>query len=678
MPGAAFDRSLNRPSARSSFSLNRTIALSNFVQLLCLSSILGFSTSPWVIGRLSAQEPFKPSELDDPTLLIEDLQPEIRSRVEKRTAELIRQLGDDSYSVRQNAQSELSRIGMLAFDQLREAMIDEDPQIASSAHFLLQSIQQEWAWESDPVEVKEVLTGYAAASESDRASSIDRLAKLNTDVAIGALCRICRYETHEHLSKHSAISILRCKVPSAEGREAPADLTPARNGSGGATRASRAATIRETIGNSHRTSSQWLLTYADYLQTDEFDAELWKSYAQAERAQWTENKNTTTSENVLKLYRWICKQLIEHQKREIATEVAESMIELLPKNSIDIFDVCTWALGNDMPELVERLAKQHAELFTSNTKLRYAEAESFLKRSDPSRAESLAEDAYRRGLPPSEPIQPRFNDRCDVAFTLQSKGLHDWAEREYEAAIQGVDPLQRATLNAYFEYCQLLGDSQKYDRAAKVWKAFAERLESEPLYRNQIDSTYVEFSDGRASDVFIERYYYYSAMDAKHRKDTTTANQLFEKSVKVYDQDSDAWIELYRLATTDRQRREIFDRTLELRRSLRKQIDEAEASLLEGHLDRSAYFKQSLARSLNELAWLLASTEGDLTEALRCALRANEVVPTNSSYLDTLARVYFRLGKIDEAIRYQEMAIDVEPHSQQLKRTLKEYREANG
>ncbi len=61
--------------------------------------------------RLSAQEPFKPSELDDPTLLIEDLQPEIRSRVEKRTAELIRQLGDDSYSVRQNANQSFPESG---------------------------------------------------------------------------------------------------------------------------------------------------------------------------------------------------------------------------------------------------------------------------------------------------------------------------------------------------------------------------------------------------------------------------------------------------------------------------------------------------------------------------------------------------------------------------------------
>ena len=671
---AALDRTRNTSLARFSSQSGRIFRWSS---LLAVSTLGFFSWLPFP-ADLCAQESSRPLELDDPTLLIEDLQPEIRTQVEKRTAELIRQLGDESYSIRQSAQTELSRIGMLAFDQLREAMINEDPQVASSAHFLLQSIQQEWAWESDPVEVKEVLTGYASASESDRASSIDRLAKLNTDVAIGALCRICRYETHEHLSKHAAISILRCKIPAAGSREASPDATAIRLANGITTRASRAAAIRETVGNSHRIASQWLLKYAEYLDSDNFDTDLWKRFAADDRAQWSENKNTTTSENVVKLYRWICKQLIEHQQRNAATEVAESMVEVLPKNSIDIFDVCSWALSNEMPELVERLANQHSELFSSNTKLRYSLAESLLRRDNPSRAETLAEEAFRRGMAPSEPIQPRFNDRCDVAFTLQSKGLHDWAEREYDAAIQGIDPLQRASLNAFFEYCQLLGDGQKYDRAAKVWKSFAERLESEPLYRNQIDSTYVEFSEGRASDVFIERYYYYMAMDAKHRKDTPAAVQLFEKSVLVYEQDSDAWIELYRLASSDRQRRDIFDRTLELRRSLRKQIDEAEASLLEGHLDRSAYFKQSLARSLNELAWLLASTEGDLAEALRCALRANEVVPTNSSYLDTLARVYFRLGKIDDAIRYQELAIEVEPHSRQLKRTLNEYQQAAG
>ncbi len=209
------------------------------------------------------------------------------------------------------------------------------PQIASSAHFLLQSIQQEWAWESDPVEVKEVLTAMRPpANQTEPAALIDLP---NSTPMWRSVCslQICRYVTHEHLSKHSAISILRCKVPSAQGREAPADLTTARNGSGGgATRASRAVTIRETIGNSHRTSSQWLLTYADYLQTDEFDAEHWKTYAQAERAQWTEKQEHDHQRKRSQTLPLICKQLIEHQKREIATEVAESMIELLPKNSI--------------------------------------------------------------------------------------------------------------------------------------------------------------------------------------------------------------------------------------------------------------------------------------------------------------------------------------------------------
>ena len=49
---------------------------------------------------------------------------------------LIRQLGDDDYFVRQQAQDELAKLGVDAFDALSAATEDEDPEIAALAEVL--------------------------------------------------------------------------------------------------------------------------------------------------------------------------------------------------------------------------------------------------------------------------------------------------------------------------------------------------------------------------------------------------------------------------------------------------------------------------------------------------------------------------------------------------------------
>ncbi len=129
-------------------------------RVLAFGIALSFLLAGWV-NVVSAQSTLPKSIREAQT--VDDLSEEDRSVVEKRVSDLIRQLADDRYAVRQHSMSELQKVGILAFEQLRMATFDPDPQIASSSHYLLLSIRQQWAWESDPVEIKELLANYGVA-----------------------------------------------------------------------------------------------------------------------------------------------------------------------------------------------------------------------------------------------------------------------------------------------------------------------------------------------------------------------------------------------------------------------------------------------------------------------------------------------------------------------------------
>ena len=81
-------------------------------------------------------------------------------QAEKRIEQLIAQLGDKDYNVRQRAQDELAKLGFLAFDALNAASNHEDFEIASRARYLLRLIRTQWTTDKDPPETRKLLEGY--------------------------------------------------------------------------------------------------------------------------------------------------------------------------------------------------------------------------------------------------------------------------------------------------------------------------------------------------------------------------------------------------------------------------------------------------------------------------------------------------------------------------------------
>jgi thiol-disulfide isomerase/thioredoxin len=82
------------------------------------------------------------------------------------------------------------------------------------------------------------------------------------------------------------------------------------------------------------------------------------------------------------------------------------------------------------------------------------------------------------------------------------------------------------------------------------------------------------------------------------------------------------------------------------------------------------------ADSLNEIAWKTATSgdSPDLELALKAAERASELRDDeDASILDTVARCYYELGKLEEAIRWQRLAVEHNQGHREIDATLKRY-----
>jgi uncharacterized Ntn-hydrolase superfamily protein len=73
------------------------------------------------------------------------------------------------------------------------------------------------------------------------------------------------------------------------------------------------------------------------------------------------------------------------------------------------------------------------------------------------------------------------------------------------------------------------------------------------------------------------------------------------------------------------------------------------------------------AGTLNALAWYCATADMYLEESLKAARRAVDKEPDSTAILDTLAEVYFRMGRKDEALETINRAIAIDPEDNYLK-----------
>ena len=84
-----------------------------------------------------------------------------------------------------------------------------------------------------------------------------------------------------------------------------------------------------------------------------------------------------------------------------------------------------------------------------------------------------------------------------------------------------------------------------------------------------------------------------------------------------------------------------------------------------------------LARAFNQYAWLVCNTTGDYQKAVDYSVKSLEIRNWESaSYLDTLGHAYFAAKDFENAVKYQQQAVDKDPGSVGMRRQLKVFQDA--
>ncbi len=584
----------------------------------------------------------------------------------------IAQLADPNYAKRQFAKSELERLGVSALDQLHEASLHPDPQVASAARFLIQSNQFLWAWDFDSSRVRSILMNYAASENNNKLALIKELARLEREEGIPALCRLARYETVSALSKWAAIQVLKAPTPI------------------GMTDEQHAAKILRYIDGGGSVASQWLIAH---FGGKEFAPAWWRAQIDSENKLLANGTHESSSEIVSELTRWQIQNLANRPEfRQQAIELGESYLSAnaasVTSFSETAEEFAIWALEMGLPELVQ---KQHAFLTFRSVErspiYSYLLAESFHIQGNAKLAEEIAKLAFdqipvdaqgNRWEPKEADLPPKglLDFSADLRFeaggtrryyigsTLKKRGRFDWAVRELE--LSAADDLtQPETRFALYALASIHHSFERYAEASAVLEPFAKRMEKEPMFRNQLMD--------QSTSTLLSSYYLYTG-DAKGAEgDIELAASNYFKALDTSADNVDALIGLYKLDITDQAEiaTERASRLKTIVREHREQIRKYEQFLSEGAgKEFFESFSPLLAMQLNSLAWLLANTEGDFNEAVQMSRRACSLQPQSPEFLDTLAHAYFAAGEWKDAVEQQRRAVKLSPHLPEFQRAL--------
>ena len=578
------------------------------------------------------------------------------------TRKLIEQLADKSYAMRVRAQKQLRRMGLEAFDELQAATDSETVEIAAAARYLVSSLLVSWSKETDAAEVREILFEYGAQNAEERQSRIMLLAELPERKGLAALARLARFETSATLNHLAALELMQQSMSDDQ-----------------ATRNRHAAMIMELAQDSRRKSIQWLKVYAGDLESGDYAAEKWEKLVQQQRTELDALKAQSSSgKSVLDLVRVCAKRANLQGHRDAALKLAGANIDLIPPTTRDLNDACNWAIDNRLHEFVLELQSQHQNLFSKHAGIIYAVAESRKVALELEEAEKLAKKALAiRPFPATEEelakIPPSALDEIaqahrEIGQELEARGLFEWAESEYRVIIDNMKVESLVGVSARQHLGRMLGELHQHDRVVELYSPIIERSEQDSAFKDRL--RYSSYN----LDFFRSETEYHRSMKLLKAEKLAEARPMLMRSYNLNDRNIDILIQMYR-TKGDKEWTELVNNTLS------RAIRESESKIKSAELRAQGGIQgvdhnRSLALALNQYAWLVSNTEGDLKRALRESLRSLKLTPNNAAQLDTAARCYLALGQFEEARKMQLKALRIEPNSPPMVRQLKEIEKA--
>lgn len=542
-----------------------------------------------------------------------------RENLDAQIAKWIAQLGDADYFARQRAQTALAKIGAEAYDAVLDATTHDDLEIAARAKYLLRLIRVDWSMESDPPEVRRLLQDYELKELNQRRHQLALLAELPHKAGVPALCRLVRYEQSEELSKWAAISVMAMQ-PLEEA------LAPELR-----------QTIVNGVGRSRRVAAKWLLAHQRLRDDPAAALAEWAQLAAAEQALLRRAPDQTDEKIVVDLLRMHVNALEKLQRIEDALAVMQRLIQLERGDAASLVVLVEWLVDKKAWRVVDEAAARFSSLFDSTPMLAYLQAEAHLARGDAAAVKRAIDKARAAYIKNSDDV---FRMHMATANRLARRGKHDWAALEYRDIVARAGSRNPYTVAAYLGLSEMLHDQAEDQKAADALQEFFDKV----VKKKRNDEL---LTDERRVGEFRARLHFYRACVAREKGAAADEREQLELAFAAWPTEIDVLIAGYRLPDANPEfRRKVLE-------SIHKAGDEIREQITAAPQDPVYY---------NQLAWLVANTEGDLDEALKFSKLSIELSPTNGGFYDTLGRVYYARGDYDNAIRYQTKAAELEPH----------------
>ena len=558
----------------------------------------------------------------------------------ERINRLIRQLGDKDYFVREHAQDELAQLGVNAFDALSAATEDEDPEIAARAKYLLQ-IPVEWMVKSDPPIVRGYLGNYGKLDVAERGAAAKWLASLPDGEGVDAVCRLVRFDRSALVSKAAATVLLPRGQAAVPVPQATLDA------------------IRKRLSGCRRPGAVWLCLLAQFGSDPAVAAAGWSKLADAEYQLWRQTPGKSSAEIVGCLLRVQVAWLNKLGKHEQSAGALHRLLDLEDNGDAEsLTDLAQWLVDRKVWPGMDELSRRFAARFDHETRLLYLSAEAYAEQGQSKRAEETALRAFQtaaRQVSEQEEDSPH-----QIATWLQERGRFSWAKREFARVIAAGNRRsatfeeQCAGAVASIHLAEMLHDQGEDFEAAHCLQQVTKGFQSGgggPL-ATQLGNY------GHPPRELRALMNYYFACHWESQRKTALQRECLDKALKDDPNELDVLIACYRLPDDPRGYHagivEAVERT---------------AAMVHARMASSP-----IPNLYNEYAWLVGNTEGDFEEAVRCSFKSLELHPDEGAYYDTLGHAYFGKGDWENAVKYQAIAAELDPHSGLIQKALVQFR----
>lgn len=555
--------------------------------------------------------------------------------------QLIVQLGDEQYVLRQRAETQLLERGAEAFAHLKAAENHVDLEIATRAKYLLKQISIDWVRPNDSAVVRSIIARYGEVSQQIRLSKIGKLSRLENEQGLGAMCRIARFESTGLIARYAALAILeKGFLPTARTAAAVEMLTA-------------------ELGESAEVPIAWIGVYVAQLQAPEQIDPRWLTLIDAEIVLLADETNVTSETltlTLLRRYLDFCDQLSDAKaivagfERSLDLKAGSSKAR-----NARLIDALTWLTEREQWEALNLLEDRYSDALKSQRLLLYLVAAARDKQGRSADADEVAKHAFQLAKSSDPLAATDAEERNQCALLISEFGRHDWAEREWRHIIDTEDITEVESLKARQSLgLFVLHDRLEHKAAADLLAETIDAIGADPAATQKYRS---ERNLVRRLNLLRSHREYYLAFHFQ-ASDTEKQRQHLEQAYKLDSSNADVLIAMYHVKDSD----PVYRKRTNLR--IAKSLRQVEAQIKKAKNDPHWY---------NHWAWLVSNTEGDFAKAVQYSQRSLELEPGSPSYLDTLGRCYFSAGDLENAVKVEREAIAKHPHLQVMRRQLKEF-----